>query len=266
MQAATRSLRARIADTPGIRPPLSPREIDRRNAILRAATTLMADFPPFSFTLTQFATAIETSPATIRRYFVDMDGVLTEILSRHLLALATAIGQAASAAMDGTSAEDDNAGHGTARRAAACRAAYLAHTRTPMGGLTQTHLLFTRDRFSLPPEDLARLNSIHLSLGEELGGLSAQDVLSLLDSPVLEPDEIESLLAARAARAASRIRLATTAPPRPMIVQEPAAPVPQRATPQPAPIAPDDIGQDDWMPRPSLYARHSEAVRARAGP
>ena len=175
---------------------LSPREIDRRNAILRAATTLMADFPPFSFTLTQFATAIETSPATIRRYFVDMDGVLTEILSRHLLALATAIGQAASAAMDDTSAEDDNAGHGTARRAAACRAAYLAHTRTPMGGLTQTHLLFTRDRFSLPPEDLARLDAIHLSLGEELGGLSAQDVLSLLDSPVLEPDEIESLLAA----------------------------------------------------------------------
>jgi AcrR family transcriptional regulator len=250
MQAATRALRARIADTPGIRPPLSPREIDRRNAILRAATTLMADFPPSSFTLTQFAIAIETSPATIRRHFVDLDGVLAEILGRHLLALATAIGQIA---------------HDRPDRAAACRAAYLAYTRTPVGGLTQEHLLFTRDRFSLPPEDRARLEAIHLSLGEELGGLSAQDVLSLLDCPVLEQAEIEGLLATRAARAAANIRLAATAPPLSLVVQEPPAPPPPHATPQPAgtPPVPDE---NDWMPSPSLYARHMEAMRARAGP
>jgi AcrR family transcriptional regulator len=238
MQTQTRTLRARIADT-GIRPILSPREIDRRQAILRAATTLMADFSPSSFSLTQFAIAIEASAATIRRHFIDMDGILTEILLRHLQALAACFGQIPPGAPDPQ---------------AACRAAYLAHTRTPLGGLTEPHLLFTRDRFRLPPEDLARLDAIHLSLGEQLGGLSPQDVLSLLDCPVLDAAEIEDLIAARALRFAERVRLAAEPPP----------PAPIRAArqaDQPPPSPPQN-----WMPSPSLYATHMEMVRARAGP
>ena len=238
MQTPTRTLRARIADT-GIRPILSPREIDRRNAILRAATTLMAEFSPSSFSLTQFAVAIEASAATIRRHFIDMDGLLTEILLRHLQALAACFGNIAPGAPD---------------QAAACRAAYLAHTRTPLGGLTEQHLLFTRDRFRLPQEDLGRLNAIHLSLGEHLGGLSPQDVLSLLDSPVLEPAEIEDLITSRAARFAERIRLAAEPPP-----PAPIRAARQSATPPPSP-------QPGWMPAPSLYSTHMEVVRARAGP
>jgi AcrR family transcriptional regulator len=252
MQTPTRSLRGCIADTPGIRPPLSDRAIARREAILRAATTLMADFATNSFSLAQFAIAIEISAATIRRHFIDMDGILTEILSRHLLAIAAALGQTARDAPDLPSAY---------------RAAYLAATRTPLGGLTQAHLLFTRDRFSLPPEDRARLEAIHLSLGEQLGGLSPQDVLSLLDSPILEPREIEDLIAARAARAArateaitatGHIRAATAPPERPLMVQ----PTP----PAPAPIRMPQPPTDDWMPSPSLYDQYRESAQARAGP
>ena len=238
MQTPTRTLRSRIADT-GIRPILSPREIDRRNAILRAATTLMADFSPSSFSLTQFAMAIEASPATIRRHFIDMDGILTEILLRHLQAIAACFGNIPPGAPD---------------YEAACRAAYLAHTRTPIGGLTEPHLLFTRDRFRLPPEDRDRLDAIHLNLGAQLGGLSPQDVLSLLDCPAIEPAEIETLIASRAARFAERVQLAAAPPPPP---DEPSEPdeAPGHTPPH-----------TNWMPVPPLYNSHMNMVRARAGP
>ena len=163
-------------------------------------------FRPRNFSVAQLANALEISPGVIRRHFIDLEGLLVEILERHLRALSDAIGRVPDDAPDPPAAR---------------RAAYLAFTRTPKGGPTEAHLLLTRDRFTLPPEDQEKLDVMRLGLGAELGGVTAESVLSLLDSPTLGSDEIEALIARRAAQFAAQ--LAALAVP----------PVPPEARPKP---------------------------------
>ena len=90
----------------------------------------------------------------------------------------------------------------TPNRQAACRAAYLAHTRTVMGGLTEAHRLFTRDRALLPRDDMQILEHIHLGLAVCLGGECAESTLQLLDTEILDPEELEEIIDRRLIRVA----------------------------------------------------------------
>ena len=147
----------------------------------------MAEEGRSAFTLARFASMIWISAATIRRHFIDLDSLLFDILMEHLQALSTALGRVRQDAPD---------------RAAACRKAYLAHTRTGLGGLTEAHRLFTRDRCLLPRDDREALDQIQLGLGTLLGGECPASTLQLLDSEILEPEEVEAIIAHRHARAA----------------------------------------------------------------
>jgi AcrR family transcriptional regulator len=130
MKTSTRTLRRRIAQIPGFQPLLSPRDIARRETIMGAALVTMVDYGRETFTIAQLANALEISPGTIRRHFIDMDGLMIEILERHLREVSAAIDSVPPDAPD---------------QEAARRAAYLAATRTQQGGLTAAHHLARRD-------------------------------------------------------------------------------------------------------------------------
>jgi AcrR family transcriptional regulator len=228
MHTPLRILRERAAEIPGVSPNFSPSELTRRATILRAGRTLMAEEGRSAFTLAKFAGMIWITAATIRRHFIDMDSLLFDILMDHLRSLSAALGAVPRSAPD---------------RPAACRAAYLAHTRTAWGGLTEAHRLFVRDRACLPPDDRAALERIHLGLGHFLGGESDVSTIQLLDTEILEAEEIEEIIAGRMLRAAryaalshadTRGRAAAPEAPPPEAKPTPAASLPAEPEPEPA--------------------------------
>ena len=249
MKTSTRTLRKRIAKIPGFQPLLSPRDIARRETIMGAALATMVDYGRETFTIAQLANALEISPGTIRRHFIDMDGLMMEILERHLREVSDAIESVPPDAPD---------------LAAARRAAYLAATRTPEGGLTEAHHLLTRDRFTLPEDDQEALDLIRLAQGAELGGISPESVLSLLDSPKLDAEEIELIMARRDTQFAEDLR-ALAQPRRPAMAQDAAAIRRSPAIPLPDPPPRTGLGGDEPWPE-SVYERHMRGLAARAGP
>jgi AcrR family transcriptional regulator len=253
MKTSTRTLRRRIAQIPGFQPLLSPRDIARRETIMGAALVTMVDYGRETFTLAQLANALEISPGTIRRHFIDMDGLMIEILERHLREVSAAIDSVPPDAPD---------------QEAARRAAYLAATRTQQGGLTAAHHLLTRDRFSLPEEDLEALDVIRLGLGAKLGGISPEMVLSLLDSPKLGAEDIELIMARRDAQTAEALR--ALAQPRVPLESATARDDATSIRPNPAIPPPDKpprggLGGDEPWPE-SVYERHMRGLLVRAGP
>ncbi len=221
--------------------------------MLRAALATMADYGRETFTIAQLANALEISPGTLRRHFIDMDGLMMEILERHLQEVSAAIGRVP---LD------------TPDLPAARRAAYLAATRTPEGGLTEAHHLLTRDRFTLPEDDQEALDAIRLGLGAELGGISAELVLSLLDSPKLGAEDIEFIMARREAQTAEALRALA----QPLVPLESATATdtaasirPSPAIPPPDPPARAHLGGDEPWPE-SVYERHMRGLQVRAGP
>jgi AcrR family transcriptional regulator len=174
-----RILRA-SADNRHQRPEQTPREIEREERILAVAQTVMAEHGRHEISFTSMALALRMVRATLRQHFCDLDELLAAILHRHLRRLSYAIGEVPQDAPD---------------RLPKMRAAYLAHTRTILGGYTEAHLLLVRDRHLLPAELFASIDSIRHNLGDILAYGHAEEVLDLLDMRSLSAPRIEAHLA-----------------------------------------------------------------------
>lgn len=238
-----RLLRAITDELPQARRFLTPRERAREELILAAGQAAMVQYGRHGISVGTLSTTIRIAPATFRRHFADLDRLLGEILSRHLRAITSALGAVPQTAPD---------------RPAACRAAYLATTRTPMGGPTETHLLLIRDRFCLPPDERHQVEQIRDIIGDLIAGEDAEAALALLDTPYLSAARIEGALAGLAAARAEEQR---PVPPRP----SPEPPLPIKLRPMaerfrrpPDPPAPSE----PWALPPGTAA----AFRATAGP
>ncbi len=192
MQTPVRILRRDIEDIPGARPIFSPRELARRDLILAAASRVLARHGRTAITIASLAGALCLPAGAIRRHFADMDSLLASILLRHVDVIAQAIGAQAIGGIGGAGPEC------FARR----RAAYLAMTRSSLGGLTEAHLLLVRDRQTLPPDLLDEVERRRTGLGERLAGTDAVIALNLLDMAELSPHQIEACLASIAPPAA----------------------------------------------------------------
>ena len=180
MPTPTRLLRATADALPGRSNTLSERQRARQEDILAVGLGIMVQHGRVALTMGRFAAAARMSASTIRRHFVDLDSILAELLSRHLLDVFTALGRVPEDAPN---------------RKAALRAAYLKTTRNGFGAHTAAHTLLLRERHTLPPDLAAPLEQIVTSLGEILAGPHAEAAMALLDRPGLKTQDIEAMLA-----------------------------------------------------------------------
>jgi AcrR family transcriptional regulator len=82
--------------------------------------------------------------------------------------------------------------------ARARRAAYIAATRLPSGNLNADHLLLTRDSPLLPPDERESIDATRRQLAYTLAGPNCDcpdKILSLLDNPAFTLAEIEDIIA-----------------------------------------------------------------------
>ena len=197
MPVPIRILRAQADDLPGARPRVSARELETQDRILATATSLMATHGRTGLTMASFAAAMRLSPATIRRHFPDLDSILFEILHRHLHAIAVSFGAI---------------GFDAPNRSAARRAAYVAHTRTPFSAPTEQHLLLLRERHALSPDLAEPVAKLRVLIGDMLCPAHPEIALALLDTPELQPAQIEAMLTALAPTAITLAGAKATAP------------------------------------------------------
>jgi AcrR family transcriptional regulator len=181
MSIPARILRAHEQDRAPAEYALTEREQRRHERILASAQCLMSAYGRANIAFRELAIALRMGSSTLRFHLADLDALLGEILFRHLQALAAAIGRVQTDPKP------------------ARRAAYLAYTRGALGGLTEAHLLFVRDRHLLPPDLLEGLEAARSSLGEWLAGDMADEALLLLDSPIFSGARIEACLATKTA-------------------------------------------------------------------
>ncbi len=149
------------------------RQRQRHERIIALGQYLIADEGRHNITFRSLACALRMSPAALRFHFVDMEALLGKIIRRHLLRLAAALG---------TYEPTDPA------RQQKRRAAYLAYTRTPLGGLTEAHLVLVRDRHTLPDDERNSIELMRQGLGKLLAGHGelAEEILLRLDAPGLD--------------------------------------------------------------------------------
>ena len=178
------------------RPPLNPRQQEREHRILQAGEALMAGFGRQGITFALLATALRISAASLRWHYADLDALLVEILRRHLRVIA--------AALDAVPAAAPN-------RGPALRAAYLAATRNPDGTLKPAHVLLTRDRHLLPPDELSPIEKARDSLARQLAAGGPADTMDIADTPWIDASRIEPVLATLAANPPAQ-RAAPSAP------------------------------------------------------
>jgi AcrR family transcriptional regulator len=165
---------------------LTTREREREVRVLSIGRGLLAIYGRNALKFGDVAAGLEISPTTLRRHFTDLDALLGEILRLHLRALSIAIGR--------VNAEEPD-------RFRKRRAAYLAYTRTPMGGLTHAHLLLARDLKLLPDDERVGIEETLEGIAECLlppqDAIHAPTVLGLLDNPGLGAPAIDAALAAQ---------------------------------------------------------------------
>jgi len=193
------------------RPEPSERELAREDRIIAAAQTAFAAHGRATVTLTGMAQALRTSCYILRHCFCDLDALFAEILKRHLVYLARIIGDAAHY-------DDPDAFR---KR----RAAYLAATRTILGGLTEAHLLLVRDRHLLPEDLLPHIEAFRNDIAHLVAGPHGRKILTLLDSPDWTPDDIEDFLAPHTHQKAEPAQ-----PPAPAPAATPTKPPPPKFT------------------------------------
>jgi len=180
MQTPLRLLRADAQDFDRNPPDLSPREWAQYDRIVEVGRSILARRGCHAVSLAGLAQALRMAPTTLRRHFPDMDALLGTILRQHLRNIAIEIGKIP---------------HSTPDLHRQRRAAYLAFTRTALGGFTEAHLLLVRDRHTLPDDILPSIEQTRLALGGNLAGDMACEALSHLDNPFLAPPRIEAILA-----------------------------------------------------------------------
>jgi AcrR family transcriptional regulator len=160
---------------------LTERQRQRHERVVAISQYLIAEEGRHNINFRGLARALRMTPATLRFHFVDMEALLAEIIRRHLRLLAAALG---------TYEPTDPERHQKRR------AAYLAYTRTPLGGLTEAHLILVRDRHTLPDDERTSIDMMRQGLAELLGGDIPEETLLLLDAPFLDEAAIEARLGA----------------------------------------------------------------------
>jgi AcrR family transcriptional regulator len=160
---------------------LTERQRQRHERVIAISQCLIAEEGRHNITFRGLARALRMTPATLRFHFVDMEALLGEILRRHLHSLAAALG---------TYEPTDPDRHQKRR------AAYLAYTRTALGGLTEAHLILVRDSHTLPDDERISIDMMRQGLGELLGADRPEETLLLLDAPFLDAPAIEARLGA----------------------------------------------------------------------
>ena len=166
------------------RPPFSPRQQEREHRILQAGEALLAAFGRQGITFALLATALRITAAALRWHYADLDALLAHILRQHLRIIA--------AALDAVPAESPN-------RGPALRAAYLAATRNPDGTLKPAHILLTRDRHLLPPDERDPIEQARASLAQQLAAGGPADTADIADTPWVDATNIEPILTTLAA-------------------------------------------------------------------
>jgi AcrR family transcriptional regulator len=184
MNTPPRILRAWVEDAHG-RPPPSARELDRDDAILKKAGTLFFRTGRRGVTLAGLSLAVRMSPGTIRMAFCDLDNILFEILWRYLARLRDAV----------AAIPEDNSGTMPGHIQARVRA-YLDFVRCGLGGLTDSHVLLTRERHGLPPDLAEPIEALRHQIGEMIAGHHAPLVLAMLDTPYVEAETLLPMLQA----------------------------------------------------------------------
>ena len=221
MPIPIRTLRTHADDLPNARPILSARELDREDRILNTARALMVRFGRANLTFRSLAVAMRLAPATIRRHFPDLDSILAELITRHLRAIACALGEVA---------------RDHPHQLAGKRAAYLTFTRNGLGcAPTESHTLLVRERHTLPPDLLDPIEHHRDIIGTMLTKEHTDTTLALLDNCFLQPKQIETMLATLQNPSAALPK------PKPITYQLTPAPTtqtpPTRAFPPPSPQA-----------------------------
>jgi AcrR family transcriptional regulator len=234
MNPSLRVLRA-LADEISAPPYRTRRQNDRHDRILTITEVIMARYGCHGVTFRALAVALRMATVTLINHFVDRDAICGEILRLHLRRIADAIG---------------NIPQEAENRRALQRQAYLAVTRTPAGGLTNAHLILTRDRHFLPLDELDSIEDMRRTVAELLAEPGAPHILDMLDTPWLAPHQIEAA-----------ITLLAPAIPAPELIQDPAfsqaaatqsaaeppaAPEPAPATIIPAAATPVPQFEDSW--------------------
>jgi AcrR family transcriptional regulator len=159
---------------------LTTKELERRDLILSAGRTAFVRFGRHGITLSSLALALNLSPSTIRRFFIDLDDLLSQILDQHLLTVARTI----------AAIPDTDTDHKTKR----CEA-YLNATRGNLGAYTEDHHLLLRERHRLPPDLLRHIEGLRTAIGEDLGGyFHGEATLAVLDIQGLTHAELLRLV------------------------------------------------------------------------
>jgi AcrR family transcriptional regulator len=211
MNPSLRILRA-LADEIAPPPCRTRRQSDRHERVLSVAEGLMARFGCRGFTFRGLAIALRMATSTLRFHYVDLDAVCGDILRIHLRHIADAIGKVP---------------YDAENRRQLQRVAYLAATRTAAGSLTDAHLILTRDRHFLPADELESIEDIRQGLSDILTGPGDPDILPVLDSPWIGPDQI-----------AGAITLLTQVTRHPASLPAPAPEPPPATTTRPPPAEP----------------------------
>jgi AcrR family transcriptional regulator len=180
METPARIIRAKADELK--RPPApSTREFERQEHIITTARGLMAEHGPHTLTIRNLAIGLRMSTFTLRCHFVDIDSLLHEIISRHLTALAKALGAVLWSDPD---------------RRRKQREIYYNFTHSPFGGLTEDHLIFTRYRHLLPTDLRDSVETRRDNMAELVAGPFAIAALTLLDAPCITLPDIETMIAA----------------------------------------------------------------------
>ena len=212
----------RFAESCRSRPPTTQRDRDRYVYILEAAQDMLIDTGRNRFTLPEFALCVGLSQLTIRRQISDLHHLFALVLSKHLDAILAAVGAIPFDSPDLF-----------ARR----RLAYGRATRGICGIPTPLHFLLVRDRFTLPDDELESIDKQRRVIAFLVGRENGEDIMNLLDSPTLDLEKIEAMIAAMERMDESRRAGARPKPLLDCIVYdepEPEPPPPPRARIQPA--------------------------------
>ena len=163
---------------------LTDKQREQRDNIQRLGRSILAKNGRDRVRFIDIAVGLNITKAALRRHFVDIDALLGNILLRHLRALVAEIAKIPHDAPD---------------RDRKRRAAYIAFTRTPMGGLTQDHLLLVRDLKLLPEDERIPLEVLRDDVGRIVAGDHFEVALELLDLPHFDAAYVEAKLAAHMA-------------------------------------------------------------------
>jgi AcrR family transcriptional regulator len=223
MHTPHRILRADAEDLERTPPELTQREQERDDRILTLGQGIMARRGSHALTMSGLAQALRIGAGTLRRHFVDLDALLAALLHRHLRDIVRALAEIPQDAPN---------------RPQKLRAAYLAFTRSDLGGLTEAHLLLVRDRHLLPEDLLTPIERRRQAIGDRLAPGQAEAALGLLDMPCLDAPRIEAALAAIVAVPPDQARSAASPAPTPPARPQPArAPFPGRPKSPPPNLA-----------------------------